>query len=376
MSAFGQVAFFPEPTAQSVGELFKTLPNAALASVAEQIDKLYQQNDVPELRVMAVTLKIRLGAPLDEMARHDPVALIRGVKALTKDLAPPGLVDPLMDLADAGTLDLGLAMTEAARLSSDNNALFKRFASYVDTAKEKTYDQWGEDHLRAMAALAAMHEVNQSDWPEGFESYRVARADPETLKLGKEVYDHHEKGCAKCHGEKGQGTLGFPPLAGSPWVLGSPTRAASIVKHGLEGELPDIINPQTGKPFNARMEPLSHLSDAKIAAALTYVRSSWGNFASPVTVDDVMGARQPKEKELGEMYWDAGALVTRYPFNRDTLMGSEEIQPQVASWKAPGLGLIYMLVAVALAMAAILVPTWLGGRSLSDSASHAVPAVA
>ena len=51
-----------------------------------------------------------------------------------------------------------------------------------------------------LAALAAMHETRDEDWPEGFEVYRLARAEQSVLELGKEKYFHEEKGCVKCHG--------------------------------------------------------------------------------------------------------------------------------------------------------------------------------
>ena len=34
----------------------------------------------------------------------------------------------------------------------------------------------------------------------------------------------------------------------------------------------------TGKPFSAQMEPLSYYNNAEIAAAVTFVRQSFGNF--------------------------------------------------------------------------------------------------
>jgi cytochrome c6 len=77
--------------------------------------------------------------------------------------------------------------------------------------------------------------------------------------------------CEACHGANGQGGA-FPALAGSAKVTASdPTALISLVKDG-SGVMPGYG---------------MKLSDADIAAVLTYVRSSWGNNASAVTADQV-----------------------------------------------------------------------------------------
>ncbi|RVT92382.1 c-type cytochrome [Sphingomonas crocodyli] len=74
--------------------------------------------------------------------------------------------------------------------------------------------------------------------------------------------------CAACHQEDGKGIEGaFPALAGDAFVLGDPKQAIHVV---LEG--------RAGMPtFKA------DLTDAQIAAALTHVRTAWGNAAGAVT---------------------------------------------------------------------------------------------
>jgi mono/diheme cytochrome c family protein len=88
--------------------------------------------------------------------------------------------------------------------------------------------------------------------------------------------------CASCHQVDGKGVPGtFPPLAGNAVVVGDPAKVIHIVKFGLTG--PVVVG---GKTFDGMM-PGWHLSDADIAAVITYARSSWGNHASPVTSDQV-----------------------------------------------------------------------------------------
>ncbi len=98
---------------------------------------------------------------------------------------------------------------------------------------------------------------------------------------GASVYNTN---CASCHQATGEGVAGaFPPLAGNPTVTGNATKVIHIVKYGLKGAIT-----VKGKSYNGMMPPWgSTLSNADIAAVISYVRSSWGNAASPVTVADV-----------------------------------------------------------------------------------------
>ncbi len=90
--------------------------------------------------------------------------------------------------------------------------------------------------------------------------------------------------CAGCHGAAGAGTPGaFPPLAANPVVTGDPKKLIHIVSYGLNG--PIEVN---GQKYNNVMPAWKGtLKDADIAAVLTYIRSSWGNKAGPITAADV-----------------------------------------------------------------------------------------
>jgi mono/diheme cytochrome c family protein len=82
--------------------------------------------------------------------------------------------------------------------------------------------------------------------------------------------------CSACHQPTGQGIKGaFPPLAGSAFVQGDPATVAALVLNG-RGGMPSFRG---------------DLNDARIAAALSYVRSAWGNRAGPITADQVAAAR-------------------------------------------------------------------------------------
>lgn len=351
----------PAITAKAISPFLLNLPSEAVFEISGELDTLLE-SQTPELRSAAVSLKVKSGSPLGTLAERDPGALLAAVASLSKDQTPDSLPSTLIDLAEAGTLDAGTAIVQADRLSNDKAALFDRLAALADPVMEVTYDQWSDQHALAMAALAGMHKTPDEDWPAGFDRYRIARADEATLKLGKDIYFAHDQGCYKCHGEHGEGTSGFPPLASSPTLTGDPLRAANILKYGLQGELPHTINPADGMPFNAQMEPLSQFNDVEMAAALTYVRQSFGNFSSPVTIEHMQAAKRPiAEKGEGENMWDAAALFKKYPFERDRITGplpSPSIS--VYSWTPPAAGLALMLGFVTLCMLLILGVTYAG----------------
>lgn len=93
--------------------------------------------------------------------------------------------------------------------------------------------------------------------------------------------------CQTCHQENGEGLPNlYPPLAGSEWLTGDAALPIAIVLHGMQGEIT-----VKGQKFNNVMAPWASLSDAQIAAILTYERSSWGNSAPAVTAEEVAAVR-------------------------------------------------------------------------------------
>ena len=94
--------------------------------------------------------------------------------------------------------------------------------------------------------------------------------------------------CAACHQATGLGVPGaYPPLVGSEWLLNNPEVPIRIVLHGLQGDI-TVKNTK----FNNAMTPFGdQLSDAEIAAIITYERSSWGNAASKITAEQVASVR-------------------------------------------------------------------------------------
>ncbi len=95
----------------------------------------------------------------------------------------------------------------------------------------------------------------------------------ELMTSGKKVY---ETQCAACHQATGLGLPpNFPSLVGSKVVNGP---ALAHIQHTIKGK--------------GLMPPFGSLSDADLAAAVTYERNSWGNKASLVQAADVAAARK------------------------------------------------------------------------------------
>ena len=79
----------------------------------------------------------------------------------------------------------------------------------------------------------------------------------------------------------------MPPLAGNPVVLDN--NPSSLINLVLNGAEPLIVK---GTPDSYRMPQYRvQLTDAEIASVLSFVRSAWGNGASPVTSDRVKTLR-------------------------------------------------------------------------------------
>ena len=99
--------------------------------------------------------------------------------------------------------------------------------------------------------------------------------------------------CAACHQPNGQGLPGaFPPLAESDYLKGDRKQVMAAALFGLSG--PITVN---GVDYNGVMPSLGHLTDADLAAALTYVFGSWGNDGAAVGEKEVAALRA----ELGKV---------------------------------------------------------------------------
>lgn len=109
------------------------------------------------------------------------------------------------------------------------------------------------------------------------------------MTTGKEIYAKH---CMTCHQVDGVGAQNMiPPLIKTDYVLGDKQQLIKILLNGLKGDLQ--VN---GDMYSGEMPSQAFLKDHEVAAVLTYVRKSFGNSASAVTIKDVRRVRAANKK--------------------------------------------------------------------------------
>ena len=131
----------------------------------------------------------------------------------------------------------------------------------VRVVSAEDYSKWVAQH-KQKATQASADEVKT-----------LALA--ELMQRGEKVYAAN---CVACHQATGKGAPpAFPPLVGSKVVTGPE-----------EGQIDTVLN---GRP-NTAMQSFKQLSDAEIAAVITFTRNSWGNKASEVQPAEVKARRK------------------------------------------------------------------------------------
>ncbi|MFL9483989.1 c-type cytochrome [Chitinophagaceae bacterium LWZ2-11] len=114
--------------------------------------------------------------------------------------------------------------------------------------------------------------------------------DKATMTRGEAVYKTQ---CLSCHQIDGGGVPHLnPPLAECSYVVGDKSRIIKIVLKGMIDRV-EI----DGEFYGNNMSPHNDLTNQQIADVLTYVRNSFGNKASAVTVAEVKAVREGKSKK-------------------------------------------------------------------------------
>lgn len=108
--------------------------------------------------------------------------------------------------------------------------------------------------------------------------------DKKVMERGKKVYTQY---CSPCHQADGSGVPGLnPPLEKTTHVLGNKSALIKVILKGLNTH--EEIN---GETYNNIMAPHNHLTDQQISDVLSYVRNSFGNKATAVSVSEVKRVR-------------------------------------------------------------------------------------
>jgi mono/diheme cytochrome c family protein len=144
--------------------------------------------------------------------------------------------------------------------------------------------RWFGHRALLVAAIAAAAACLPNGTAGAQGGGQVLPAKPASARSGAQIFSTT---CAACHQAQGEGTDRYPPLAASEWVNGPEPRLVRIILFGLTGDVE-----VQGQVYNGAMPAWGGaLSDADIAAVATYIRSSFGNQSTPVTVATVAQAR-------------------------------------------------------------------------------------
>ncbi len=111
-----------------------------------------------------------------------------------------------------------------------------------------------------------------------------------SIANGKKVYTQY---CISCHQADGGGVQNMnPPLIKTTYVLGDKGKLVSILQNGFKENVE--IN---GDTYSNNMPSFNYLKDQEIADVLTFVRNSFGNKASMVSLKEVAPLRAAASKK-------------------------------------------------------------------------------
>lgn len=210
-------------------------------------------------------------SPRGRLGGIDPDAAYSGGKLPGGGWEAPPL-NPSGTMTDAEAAELARLLSTGI---SKHTAVSGPMAEVVFTSLQHL----SEDDIDAIVAyvrtLPAAPSAPSSRRPFSPERYR------DVLAAGATIYRER---CADCHGRNGEGSpYVYPPLAGNRLVTApEPT---NLIRNVMLGGFPPSTQ---GNPRPHGMPPFAHqLGAADAAAVLTYIRTSWGNAAPPITAADV-----------------------------------------------------------------------------------------
>lgn len=106
--------------------------------------------------------------------------------------------------------------------------------------------------------------------------------------------------CSRCHGDKGQGVLGSPPLKDA-LLLKDSLKTMKVIVFGLNGEIS-----REGKTYNSLMPPFKMMKHKDLADVTNFIRKEFANQTDTITpvniietkIDFIQQAKPFLESEL------------------------------------------------------------------------------
>ncbi len=176
-------------------------------------------------------------------------------------------------------------------------------------AGKKPLDHWMQKPYEGAVAHLNGHKIGEDPNKDKLITHLKGK-DKEMFIKGKAIYEK-EGYCATCHQPdgKGLGASGFPPLAGTKWVLDDEER---LIKLSLKGLLGSIEVNGKKYPGQVPMTPFEGLlNDEELAAVLTYVRNDFGNKASVISPEKVKEIRALVKDKTG--FYSPEELLKEHP---------------------------------------------------------------
>ena len=182
---------------------------------------------------------------------------------------------------------------------SNDPLITDAFVSISEGNEEKNLSVFQKTNPADTILIKALNTaIKRSKQPDEAASIaHLTNAEKQRFFDGKSLFTRL---CSACHGKDGEGMTNVaPPLAGSEWVNGNPETTIRILLDGLSGPL--SVN-NTDYKFTSAMPGLRNnieTNNGDIAAVLTYIRNSFGNRSSAITVEQVGQLRSKTENRSG-----------------------------------------------------------------------------
>jgi mono/diheme cytochrome c family protein len=268
--------------------------------------------------VPALKALVKNGSSAD--AKIHALWTLEGLLSLDKALVANALNDKLPRVRTAAVRvseSLFLAGDEsvsslitAKMKDSDNDVTFQATLS----ARRLNLPQWKESFEEAIgdsdnAGLVEFKSMilKKPKAPKERAVVTLSKAEKKLIKEGKAIYSQL---CIACHGKDAKGQVTdkvklAPSLLNSPRVIGPKELSVSIVSHGLTG-------PIDGKNYpGGIMIPMGSNGDKWLAGVLSYIRTSFGNRSTPISVAEVAKIRAMAG--ANKTPWTLAELTEKYP---------------------------------------------------------------